>query len=445
MTKSWIAPISVMTLALLTAACSGQLQSVHSPGKPVLAQNPAPPGADIEVPVSVVKNDWEPTNINIFCGSKRCPEGVGVLLFAGKRTATSIPVVRCTAFLIQSDRIVSNGHCDHFSTQTGYFLLRGRAGKTVVRHISGVLYKAFTENPKDSRKTSGRPDVLVLQLDKPIEGVDPMPLNTVAATPFEPLTAYVSNEKPTDHGMDYVIEERVCNYHRHEAYLPFAAAESPDVLRAFDCDIVGGNSGSPLVGSSGLVEAIVQAGEAAPGGDPRMEYEKHQTMTGTNLRCLDFLGGNSQACLVADEVEINRRFAEAQKQAWGQLEKLEVPDPATYETGFEAYAFQLKTAAGDFHYQFEVIYKPSCRKGGELSKMIFPSRHLKMTFDEWAVPGFTALELRSSPATVTAHQGDLYEVEVAWAYPFLEHMKPELDLRRRFGPRFSIALPPCAR
>ncbi len=355
---------------------------------------------------------------------------------------------RCTAFLIAPDQIVTNGHCDFSATHAGFFLLRGQDGATVVRRVQGVLNKVYTENQVQKGKTSGRPDVLVLQLDKAFDDLEPLRLDTRSPIAFGTLTAYVTNEVAGNQGTEYLIEARACTFRRHEALQPFDASESPDIFTAFDCTIIGGNSGSPMLGTNGLVQAVLQAGDdpMASTSPPALSFERHRTAMATSVRCLDFLGGNSSKCIVADQAELDRRFTATQQQTFSNLSSLEISDASSYATGFAIFPYQLKTPTKSFVYQFEVAYLPNCRRGdGELSQLVYPNRHVKVQFDEWAVPSLVTVEQSLSPAAVMRLQGDIYEVRAAWKPAFGEYLQPELDPRKQLGERFNVALPVCTR
>lgn len=438
----------VLSLFVLSACSPVQKSNRPEASSPVIVTTSIRPTGAIDVPTTPVNSDWAPSGVKITCASKTCPEGVGVLLYARPNGKLAISLQRCTAFLMASDRIVTNGHCDFSATHSGFFLLRDRDGATVVRRVSGVLHKAYTENLRQKGKTSGRPDVLVLQLESAIVDLRPLQLDTQAPIVYGTLTAYVINEAAGHEGAEYQIEPRACVFRRHEALQPFDPSESPDIFTTFDCTIIGGNSGSPMLGGNGLVQAVLQAGDDPMTSEapPELNFERHRTAMATSVRCLDFLGGDSSKCIVADQAELERRFTATQQQVIGNLSSLELADALTYATGFAIFPYQLKTAAKSFEYEFEVAYVPNCRRSeGELSQLVYPNRHVKVQFDEWAKPSLVTLEQGLTSATVTRRQGDVFEVQASWKPAFGEYLQPELDPRRQLGERFNVALPVCSR
>ncbi len=431
----------------------------------------AAPFGNVEVPSGMVQSEWRPESVSLICRKGECPEQIGVLVFASPKVGGAYKLERCTASLIDSDKILSNGHCDFFATGAGYFIMRTDAKARVVRKITKVLYKTFTPGPTRSDGkpvSSGRPDVAVFQLESGISGISPLVLASgKLTTKIQELDAFVVNDRLSNaeraqvsmddnrpsNSFDLAIDEIRCLVHRHEATFPFELNERPDMISSFDCKPVEGNSGSPMFpAGSRVVEALLQGGID---GDTAAElilteqqrkanaYELHSNALATNLRCQSIFA-KADPCLVVDEATMSQRFVDKQTELLTTLNARPVPRAEGYQTRFRADVFQLQTPADSQDMEFELLYRPKCRISDvDLKTILYPSSHVKMTFDKWAAPNLVDLEVENSRGTVLRRSGQRFQGKVEWSAPFGAFPEGVVDPRIQLGPDFSFALPVC--
>lgn len=433
----------ILTLTLILAGCSparsartGSRATTFAGGSP----NEAPSG---KAETSYVTTDWTPNEVEVDCAADRCPLQVGALIFAEAPANGQILTRRCTAFLISADTIVSNGHCDGFAKEKGYFVTQRINGQKEVRAVSGVVFKRFTPHPKGAEIHSGRPDVALFSLDRPIQGLPGLRLASGPQLSFTRLTAFAIMKSS---GNRMSIEKHECYLKRHEAEFPFEINEAPDMIRAYGCRLLPGTSGSPMFADgSDEVQAV-----HASGLDPinraknraLLPYEKHWSSLSTNVRCLDLPGSRPLTCVLMDRANISRRFQEAQRAEFENLNsrKLNGVDPYVQ---FRAYRYQLSPARD---LRFEIMHVPKCRLAPEsLRSVPIVIEQVVVEMDEWGFPKTRSLSLETVNASVRSVSANIHEMEIAWPAPPMPHANPESDLRKQWGGRFGIDLPVCPR
>ena len=407
-----------------------------------------------EVPRTLVDNEWAPEKVTLTCGLKTCPPQIGALIFAVPSTGKLFEIFRCTAFLIDVDKIMTNGHCDMSDTAQGYFVTRTDNPQKTIRKISARIFKAFTPNPKNPENLSGRPDVTIYQLESAIAGIQPLRLARGAPRIYTTLTAFVIDAAPkAKDEFTMVIGQLNCSIHRNEAEFPFDLSEGPDVITAYGCGGVKGNSGSPLFAENSWdVEAILEGTKDLPAltkakrdadGRALFPYESHPSIEASNIRCLSYPSAPDKPCVVADHIEISRRFNALLETSLDNLERASDPTSGTYSTGFAAHLIQLKSALPSPQQEVEMFYFPNCSQNSSLTSVDFPTEHLRMDFDEWGVPHMTSLKIEQSVGAVALRAGNSVKVNVKWAPPMGFYRDPKNDIPAQLGTTFSVALPPC--
>jgi hypothetical protein len=444
----------ILCAALLTACApdhdeeSTAPRASVSPGLKPAPQMAATGGvskSQVEVPDRVKAGDWLPQKVSLTCALADCPPQVGVILFASPTTDIHYDIWRCTAFLIDNDKIMTNGHCDFSEKAEGYFVTRTDMPEKTFRRITRRLFKDFTPNPKDPEVLSGRPDVAIFQLESPILKISPLQIARGTAHAYTSLTAIVANAVPGKEALTMTIGELNCEMHRHERYFPYALSENPDVLTVFECEGEKGNSGSPMfAGKSMEVEAILEGAKDPHKSPARFSYDKHLSVEATNLRCLEYPSSTARPnCVVVRDVDKQKRFSSSVDSAIANLLKRQLPNAGAYDTGFTNFRFEMKTdplAAGA---EFELLYYPSCRRSNTIKNLIIPIEHVRLDFDQWAVPRLTSLKTTESSGKIKNQSATDVQVEMSWAPAAGILLSPEKDPRRQLGQSFSIALPPC--
>lgn len=453
--------IFLLTLVPWMTACTSDSES-----------RPASVGADtvkapaqkvsIEIPKQVVTppvnsevTSWLSEQVSITCALDNCPVQVGALYFLSPTTVSNYSLYRCTAFLIASDRIMTNGHCDFLDSAEAYFFTRTDAPERTFRKVTRRLYKAFTAD-KNPELSSGRPDIAVFQLESAILTIKPLALATGAPQTFTQLTAIVANSVPGKNDLNLTIGEVVCPVRRHARFFPFDLKEAPDMITMFDCESVKGNSGSPMFAPGSLdVAAVLQgASDLEKTAKSTREkkhrellvFEKHTSVLATNVRCLDYPAPHTMACVDGSDKAAGARFDKRLDDFLANLKSRPVP-AGSYQTGFSAYNFDIKNGKVDDigAIEREIMYFPNCRSVTNVNEFVVPSEHIHIAFNEWAEPRVESLAILTSKGKIKSQSATSIQIEdMNWTQPFGTFAVPERDLRKQLGRAFSIALPPCS-
>ncbi|MGZ3722449.1 MAG: hypothetical protein ACXVA9_05940, partial [Bdellovibrionales bacterium] len=326
------------------------------------------------------------------------------------------------------------------------------------RKIGKRLFKDFVLGPQPDPKKepvlSGRPDIVIYQLESPITNIQPLHLATGAPRTYSTLTAIVANAVPGKDSLTMTIGQLKCNMHRHERDFPFELSEAPDVLTAFDCEGEKGNSGSPLFAEKSLdVEAIMEGAKdlneiakkiRETEGRALLPFESRKSIEVSNLRCMNYPSAPAAKCLAVTDAEMQKRFSGMVKATIDSLSKRTLSNASAFETGFRNYNFELRTPAQTPGGEFELMYFPSCRISASLKSFVVPSEHLRIDFDEWAKPKITSLQVNQSAGVIKYQNSSGVSGDMNWTAPFGTFVQPENDLRTQVGKTFSFALPPCA-
>jgi hypothetical protein len=454
-------------LAFLTmAACapmghSNRVRTSESTPEPAVKTS-----ANVNVPEAVTPansakgdDDWLP-DWQVVCKAEYCPPQIGILVRPRPPEGGLVHFSKCTAFLVGSKWVMSAGHCD--SEVTGYFITQKINGQKILRKLkSDAVYKHYVPGEFDAKthkeiRTSGEMDVAIFEMEEEIPGdvIKPYTIAAGKGHDLDKLFALVTNKG--DGPNVFQIEEHACDLHRHEAIFPFSLAENPDVITSFNCGLVEGNSGSPLLADPGAmeVEAVLIGGltldEAIDGVKKQAArepyiYEKYASQDLTNLRCAKVPGQpDPKGCIRADSAEKNRRFLEYQKTIFSDIDQRQVPNAGSYGFQFQTYKFQVKTPQVDR--QYEVFYKPRCRLSPQEPKRVdFPVENLMMKYDKWAHVALESVEVKVGTGLITnVYQSAVYGVQVEWPAPIGEFLDPQIPgLREQFGTSFNVALPIC--
>lgn len=402
---------------------------------------------------AVAGSEWSPAEVTVTCVEKACPIQVGVLIFASPPTNGFFLLNTCTAFLIEKNTIATNGHCDSLGARKGYFISQPVNGKPITRAITGRVYKNFAlpRDPEHIKNglSSGRPDVLFLSLDKPIEEMPPLKLASGKPVPMKKLETFSIHSTSTK---TYMVIRHECEVRRNELRFPFEIEEAPDVIQAYGCEGIPGNSGSPMfMPGSEEVQFIVMTGDSPKRIAERKKIsesqvpiqDQHLVAGATNVRCLAYPGAKPIRCVQNDEEERQRRWRSYQI---GRMEEDRVRPFAKadeYPFRFRTHSFQL---AQD-RYDFEVIHVPWCRLRREsFSTLTVPVEALRFESDKWGTLTSRVVGTQLVQAKVLQEfEDESVQLQIVWPKAKGPYLHPEKDLRRRWGDTFTIDLPQCAR
>jgi hypothetical protein len=439
----------IATILFLLAACAPAKSSYQPSKTATFADSSQRLKMTVEVP-KVVTN-VEATHLEVVCGEAKCPPQVGLLAFYGEPDQKGLREIEvCTSFLVSADSIMSNGHCDQFGKMPGFFIGQTVNGQKNVRAIAGVLYKRYT--PTNKGKQTRKPDVAIYKLESPITSMQPLRLATGAQIDFKTLTAYsiFVGDQPNQ----FKILSRTCTLHRHEAYFPFALSEAPNIIQSFGCQMIQGNSGSPMFAPGSDEVQAVHIG-SNPIDDNAKEvkkkenrellpFEKHLDSVAVNVRCLDYPGAKPITCTPADFASTGQRWIATKNFEMDKLLQREFPGADNYPVQFKVFRQQFNPTSPIP--EFELIYLPKCRVKDVAVKTIpVVFERLRLMPDEWAVMKVDAQPVQTVDTPVSLLSGTVYRLHANWPVAPENLFDPEHDLRKQVAGAFNIDLPVCPR
>ena len=227
--------------------------------------------------------------------TSECPENVGQLVV---QTADPKVLNVCTTFLVDADTIVTNSHCvqdmvnpaDLALTAEVVFPQTAASAKEIV-----ALGKVVQDSHK---QLIDDPDLAIIHLSVS-SARKPLSIDSSGLQDQETLTVYKVN--PSLGLEPNYLEQQTCRVVIHPFYLPEFSAANDATVSFTNCEVIHGNSGSPLVGSSGGVKAVVFGfSDPADKTDPALKGALLNL--GTNASCLSSqpIAINAASCVIAD-------------------------------------------------------------------------------------------------------------------------------------------------
>jgi hypothetical protein len=341
---------------------------------------------------------------------------------------------------------MSNGHCDRFDQMPGFFVGQTMNGQKNVRAIVGVPYKRYTV-AKGGRQMR-KPDVAIYKLEKAVTSMPPLRLASGPQSDFKTLTAYsiFVGDQPNQ----FKILSHQCKIHRHEAYFPFSLSEAPDMIESFDCQMIKGNSGSPMFAPGSNEVQAVHVGNTpitekeAQEKRKLLPFELHFDSIATNVRCLDYPGAKPISCTAADFTATAQRWQVTQNFEIDKLLKREFPGAQNYPVKFRVIRQQFKISSPIL--EFELVYLPKCRiKDASLTSMPVVFERVRLVPDEWAVMKVEAQPASAVDMGLIPLSGNIYRLVPNWPAPPSDLLDPDSDIRKRAAGAFNIDLPVCPR
>lgn len=198
---------------------------------------------------------------SVTCGNTQdCPSSVALLSFQDTCGAGM-----CTAFLIAQDLAVTNSHCvpeawkANPKNQKSLMVLNFPSTQNRLSESVSVreIVKWSNISGESPTETGKRPDYALLKLSRPVyrdtlsfdsSGVkDLTKLTLVAVTPQSRLA------------IRGLLEVKSCQSMMGSSIQPSYDHPETSVISFSDCELIHGNSGSPILGSDGKVKAIAHA------------------------------------------------------------------------------------------------------------------------------------------------------------------------------------------
>lgn len=399
-----------------------------------------------KVPITV-----PPADLDVVCGEAKCPQQVGVLVFSSgaKNPDGSMPMTVCTAFLIASDMIMSNGHCDHTKDMSGVFVAQKSNGNKNASAISGLVYKRYSQAADGSEVRKA--DVAIFKLQTPITTMPALRLASGPQADFKKLTAFAIFIG--DKANQFKVLARECLVHRHESIFPFALSEAPDILVSFGCKMIQGNSGAPMFapGSdevqsvhSATTDLVFSAELARKENRELLPHQKHHDSVSTNVRCLDYPGAKPISCTAGDLKEINKRWGAYQQFEASKLDQREFPGIEKLPVRFKVIRQLIKITSPIL--EFDLINLPKCRiQDAPLSSAPVVFEKVRLVPDEWAVLNVDAQPVNVVEMKLKSLGGISYVLTPEWPAAPENLLDPARDYRKLNPGPFRIDLPVCPR
>ncbi len=211
------------------------------------------------VPAEAKLARWSAESVNLQCSSGDCPDGVGAVIFVNDLPGGGQELSRCTATLVAVDRILTNGHCGREFEPTRVIFFFRAGGKTLNKAVGPRLFHAFGF-AKDEEGISE--DLSLYQLREPATEATPLKISRKTPVELENPVLYVVNQAMEGRLMtDLVVKRKECTVRPHQPVFLGGAEDRGVGLSLFDCEIVEGNSGSPVFtgGDFTTVQAVLNS------------------------------------------------------------------------------------------------------------------------------------------------------------------------------------------
>ncbi|MDG0815922.1 trypsin-like serine peptidase [Bdellovibrio svalbardensis] len=315
----------------------------------------------------------------------------------------------CTGVLVREDIIATNLHCVPENMRKEGASCKGRISFT------------FPENKKESQEfadcdqvlsissqlkdTPLTPDYAFLKLTKKASR-KPVVINTTGVANNEALTIY----KVDPHEDVGILKKTSCKAAQKSMLNPLFLTAQSSVISLVPCDIVSGNSGSPIFSASGEVKAIINS-QGLPDDIP-VNADRFSVAFASNFSCLNIpeLGLSSKGSDCKDSMD-----RAAIRNASGVLVRDAVHPlmPNFAKNVGEQYKklheqtknfLQWQTDQQDIPYTGDatmaiakVAFKPKCISASRESLLKMQESLLKVNYSEWGVQLHLDSEGRPAP------------------------------------------------
>ncbi len=315
----------------------------------------------------------------------------------------------CTGVLVRDDIIATNLHCVPENMRKEGASCKGRISFT------------FPENKKDPQEfadcdqvlsvssalkdTPLTPDYAFLKLTKKASR-KPVTINTTGVANNEALTIY----KVDPHEDVGILRKISCKAAQKSMLNPLFITAQSSVISLVPCDIVSGNSGSPIFSSAGEVKAIINS-QGLPADIP-VNTDRFNVAFASNFSCLNIpeLGlnnkgseckssmdraaiRNASGVLVRDAVHpLMPNFAKNVGEQYKKIHE-QTKDFLQWQTDQQDIPY-----TGDESLAIaKVAFKPKCISASRESLQKMEESLLKINYSEWGVQLHLDSEGRPTP------------------------------------------------
>lgn len=251
-TRSHFLPGTILPLVFVLIGCGQKTYPTTSTTRHIPRA-----GGVYQIP-DELNDDSVVSRAYVSCGtSSECHGGVAMVLIRDTDSSSL-----CTGFLVASDTLVTNSHCIPAALKSKgascakslYFFFPATNGLAAERadckEVSDVsVISSEAEN-------SLKPDYAILKLQKPVN----RPVFEVSREGFADNSELkVIKVDPWSSGAGGVMTATKCRVIQGTLAIPIFQDDLSPIVSFSDCDARHGNSGSPLLDSSGKVRGILQA------------------------------------------------------------------------------------------------------------------------------------------------------------------------------------------
>lgn len=239
-----------LATAVLTSACSKDEEAPY----------------DMFTPDNFVSVETSLQQAPLRCASSgECPDKVGLIYFAPKPRPTGQLGI-CSGFWVSRDTVATNEHCipEHLKSRQnscqGQFAIKFlQQGQPRLYRCLEILDESPVVLKADGTQDFLHPDYAFVRV-QPLHGESPEPLKITKAgfDHHEAVKMMVVTPIKSSSGGG-VIEPKNCRAVHGSLYLPQVLFRWRSIMAFHGCDVVKGNSGSPVLNSRGEVGAIVSA------------------------------------------------------------------------------------------------------------------------------------------------------------------------------------------
>lgn len=324
----------------------------------------------------------------VYCADKsKCPEAAVLLAIVNGEEGA-----QCSGFLIDQTHIMTNSHCLGRSGETQELKIGDSCKDRVIFHFattrskphksvgcSKVVQKS-TIAPSTAKDFTA-PDYAVLELETPVIDRAPLQASPNGLTGGASLSVLKIDPLPDSFGGTLEVAQG-CKVSTSHILAPNASENSP-IRILTNCNVIAGNSGSPVVDEGGRIVGILHAGFK---GDSEhilsilrnlTDYETPTQIRtfgiATNINCVSYGSRTSlpsncaqNATDLSDTSQLDRRMRDqlvkdfsAEFARFSQQNQLSIPG-RTFEWAITKVDLQDDSAANNSNRSTQYLFRPRC-------------------------------------------------------------------------------------